>query len=218
MSRTPFRIMTALLVVLATSVGSHPVVAQETEEADGARDVPSAVGPAGVDVDNLSYRVLATRRAATLERELNEAAEGGFRLHEFTWRDCDYGDLPPFPGDRCELMVVVVRDARAGRYRYRVLRRSREASLESALNEAAEAGFRTRALGQAIILERDDAGARPEQYLVVTTSKISTLEAEIAAALHDGYAMVGMLPPAPVEGLVAVLSRPGGGDLSAAVP
>ena len=162
--------------------------------------------------DSSAYRVLATRRASTLERELNAAAASGYRLQTLTWHTG--GGLfavLPLPGDRREMMAIVARAAQPGRFSYRVVaaRDETELEIEARLNEAGRAGFRVREVGPSVILERD-AAADPvaTEFRVVTTTRISTLEAEIAAAGRDGYRPVGLAPPAVVEGLVAILSRP----------
>ena len=213
MPRTSLPILTALLVVLAVCVGSRSVVAQEADEAiGGLAALPSAdAAGADADADDRSYKVLATRRASTLERELNAAAAAGYRLETLTWR---VGGLLPFPGDRREMMAIVARSAQPARFSYRVVaaRDEAESKIEARLNEVGQAGYRVREVGTSVILERDEA-ADPvaREFRVVTTSRIDTLEAEIAAAGHDGYRPVGLLPPGgAIEGLVAILSRPTG--------
>ena len=169
-----------------------------------------------------SYKVLATRRASTLERELNAAAAVGYRLQTLTWRvGGSLWGVVPLPGDRREMMAIIARTAQPARFSYRVVpaRHESESKLEARLNEAGEAGFRVREVGTSVILERDEA-ADPvaREFRVVSTSRIRTLEAEIAAAGRDGYRPVGLTPPAAIEGLVAILSRPTGMDPSAVVP
>ena len=188
----------------------------------------ATIGPTG-EVDDIeeadadgSYKVLATRRASTLERELNAAAAVGYRLQTLTWRvGGSLWGVVPLPGDRREMMAIVARTAQPARFSYRVVpaRDHAESKLEARLNEAGEAGFRVREVGTSVILERDEA-ADPvaREFRVVTTSRIRTLEAEIAAAGRDGYRPVGLTPPAAIEGLVAILSRPTGMDPSAVVP
>ena len=191
------------------------------DEADEGRGAPGA-HTSEADADDRSFKVLATRRASTLERELNAAAAVGYRLQTLTWRvgGLAWGVLP-IPGDRREMMAIVARTAQPARFSYRVVAATDEAEskLEARLNEAGEAGFRVREVGTSVILERDEA-ADPvaTEFRVVTTTRIGTLEAEIAAAGRDGYRPVGLIPPSAIEGLVAILSRPTGMDPSAVVP
>ena len=79
---------------------------------------------AGADADDRSvYKVLATRRASTLERELNEAAAVGYRLQTLTWRvgGMLWG-VVPLPGDRREMVAILIRTAQSRRFSYRVWR------------------------------------------------------------------------------------------------
>ena len=182
------------------------------DEGRGGQGAHTSEADAG---DSSAYKVLATRRASTLERELNAAAAAGYRLQTLTWHTGGGGlfAVLPLPGDRREMMAIVARGAQPGRFSYRVVaaRDETELEIEGRLNEAGRAGFRVREVGPSVILERD-AAADPvaTEFRVVTTTRISTLEAEIAAAGRDGYRPVGLAPPAAVEGLVAILSRPMG--------
>ncbi len=210
MPRTPFPFMALLLIVLVMLVDSRSVGAQEADEAIGRPAAVPGADAAKVGADDRMYKVLSTRRASTLERELNAAAAVGYRLQTFTWR---VGRFIPIPGDRREMMAIVARTAQPARFSYRVVpaRDEEESKLEARLNAAGEAGFRVREVGTSVILERDEA-ADPvaTEFRVVTTSRIGTLEVEIAVAASDGYRPVGLTPPAAIEGLVAILSRPAG--------
>jgi hypothetical protein len=159
--------------------------------------------------DDVAYRVLATRRASTLEHELNEAALSGYRFLAATWGAPS--GLVPFPGDCNETMVLVGREGAPEGFSYRVVPAGNEAPLEAELNEAGAQGFRVRAVARRmIILERHQTVVGALQYRVVTTTRVATLEAEIAEAVKAGYEVAGMRPPYMVEGLVAILSRPRG--------
>ena len=200
MSYTVTRIVGILLLVLGTCVGLPAT--QETADPPHAQP---AIETAASKADTLPYRMLATRRASTLERELNEAAAAGFRFVFASWGDDEF---PPLPGDRNETMVLMGREEHPGRFSYRVVPPRSESELEAALNEAGEAGFRIRAVTRSIILERDETeDAVATGYRVVTTTRVATLEREIAAAARAGYLPVGIRPPFAIEGLVAVLSR-----------
>ena len=193
------------------------------DEADEGRGAPGAHTAEADAGDRSVYKVLATRRASTLERELNAAAAVGYRFQTLTWPVGGGGVFAaiPLPGDRREMMAIVARTAQPARFSYRVVaaRGELESALEARLNQVGEAGYRVREVGTSVILERDEA-ADPvaTEFRVVTTSRISTLEAEIAAAGRDGYRPVGLTPPAAIEGLVAILARPTGMDPSGVVP
>ena len=158
MSRTPISLSATLLFTLMLGV-SQPAVAQQVGEghATEQRHLGSTLS---TDGDTFEYRVLATSRTSTMERELNEAATTGFRFHAVM------GGSTAFGGDEAVAIVSRV-GASAGRYRYRLLATSSTSTMERELNKAAADGFRYR--GQTVfesafggeevvcILERNDA-------------------------------------------------------------
>jgi hypothetical protein len=160
-------------------------------------------------------RVLATNKTSTLEKELNEAAEAGFRFAAVMGGETAIGGK--------EVVAVLHRagSATAGRYLYKLLATNRTSTMEKELREAAAAGFEYR--GQTIfesllggqevvvILERDkDATARSD-YKLIATSKTSTLQKELVDAGSAGYAVVGMTVSKTALGgkeVVAIVKRP----------
>ena len=106
----------------------------------------------------VEYRVLATTKTSTMEKELNEAAESGFRF-----RDVMGGSTA---GGGNEVVAVLSRDGESkGRFSYRLLATSKTSTMEKELQDAADKGFEYR--GQTVfksafageevvcILERD---------------------------------------------------------------
>lgn len=162
----------------------------------------------------IEYRVLATSKTSTMEKELNEAAETGFRFEAVMGGDTAIGGS--------EVVTVLSRDgASTGRFSYRLLATSRTSTMEKELQEAADAGFEYRAQtvfksafgGEEVvcILERDkDAGAQRSQYKLVATSKTSTLQKELLDAGAAGYRVLGMTVGKTAFGgreLVAIVRR-----------
>ena len=158
--------------MLAVYVGTQSVVAQEADEAIGGLAALPSADAAGADADDHSYKVFATRRASTLERELNAAAAAGYRLEMLTWR---VGRFLPLPGDRREMMAIVARNAQPARFSYRVVpaRDEAESKIEARLNEAGEAGYRVREVGTSVILERDEAADRVAREFRVVSKRRS---------------------------------------------
>jgi hypothetical protein len=163
----------------------------------------------------VDYRVLATNKTSTMEKELNEGAEAGFRYQAVMGGDTAIGGS--------EVVVVVSRTAEAkGRFSYKLLATSKTSTMEKELQQAADAGFEYR--GQTVfkstfggeevvcILERDkDAGAERSQYKLVATSRTSTLQKELLEAGRIGYQVLGMTVGKTALGgneLVAILRRP----------
>jgi hypothetical protein len=156
-----------------------------------AAQEPAPAAPAAVD-----YRVLATTKTSTMEKELNEAAEAGFRFQAVMGGETAFGGS--------EVVAIVSRSGPPkGRYAYKLLATSKTSTMQKELQQAADAGFEYR--GQTVfesffggeevvvILERDkEAPTVSYEYKLVATSKTSTLEKELKAAGAEGFEMVSM--------------------------
>jgi hypothetical protein len=168
------------------------------------------------DATPTESRVLATNKTSTLEKELNEAAEAGFRFAAVMGGETAIGGK--------EVVAIVNRTGSSpsgGRYRYKMLATSRTSTMEKELREAADAGFEYR--GQTIfesllggqevvvILERDKDAVARSDYKLIATSKTSTLQKELMDAGNAGYAVVGMTVSTTALGgkeIVAIVKRP----------
>jgi hypothetical protein len=187
----------AALAVFAVGSDCWPVHAQET--------------PA------IEYRVLATSKTSTMEKELNEAAEAGFRFQATMGGETAIGGS--------EVVAVMSRTAGdRARFAYRLLATSRTSTMQKELQQAADAGFEYR--GQTVfksafggeevvcILERDkDADARRHEYTLLATTKTGTLQKELQEVGAAGYELMGMTVAKTALGgkeLVAILRRPAG--------
>jgi hypothetical protein len=176
-------------------------------------------GSHGLDQTNsgvgLDYQVVATSKTSTMEKELNEAAEAGFRF------DTVMGGETAFGGN--EVVVVMSRTSgtKASRFGYRLLATSKTSTMQKEMQKASDAGFQYR--GQTVfnsafggdevvcILERD-GGAPKERvdYRLVATSKTSTLQKELVPVGAAGYQIVGMTVGKTAMGgneLVAITRR-----------
>lgn len=170
-------------------------------------------------------RILATTRVSTMERELNEAATEGFRL-QIVGDDIDSGE-----GMVDEIFALVLGDSRPDRFSYRLVTLKNlgtmEEELARALTSAAANGFRYRGLVQAplgghavVVLERDaDAEAAPLEYLVLATTRLSTLERELKEAASLGYRVMALTMNGggafDSNDRIAVLTRPHSADAPA---
>jgi len=160
-----------------------------------------------------------------MERELNEAAAEGFRL-ELVGDDIDSGE-----GLVDELFALVLGDSRPKRFSYRLVTLKNlgtmEEELARALTSAAANGFRYRGLVQAplgghavVVLEQDaDAEAAPLEYLVLATTRLSTLERELEEAASLGYRVMALTMNGggafDSNDRIAVLTRPHSADTPA---
>lgn len=161
----------------------------------------------------VEYRVLATNKTSTMQKEMQAAAAEGFR----------YGDVmggkTAFGGS--EVVVIMYRDGSPGTYDYRLLATSKTSTMQKEMQEAGDAGFEYR--GQTIfkstfggqevvgILEKNvDAPAVRYEYRLLATSKTSTMQKELIEAGEDGFGFVGMTVAKTLMGgeeVVAILRR-----------
>jgi hypothetical protein len=165
----------------------------------------------------MDHRVLATSKTSTMEKELNEAAEAGFRFQAVMGGDSAFGGK--------EVVTVMSRvGTEKGRFLYKLLATSRTSTMQKELQEAADAGFQYR--GQTVfgstlggdevvvILERDEDELTSRfEYRWVATSRTSTLEKELREAGEGGFEVVGMTISRTALGgkeLVAITRRPRG--------
>jgi hypothetical protein len=98
-----------------------------------------------------SYRMLATSRTSTMEKELNQAGRDGFRFMPRT--TVEKGD---------EVILIMERDSQPlQRYEYKLLATNRTSTLQKELNEASKDGFILRGT-----FSRDEAMAVMERTVV----------------------------------------------------
>jgi hypothetical protein len=195
----------ALATVCVVLLTTAPVVAQEARP----RVDDAAASP------RVDYRVLATSKTSTLEKEMNEAAAVGFRFTAAMGGDTAIGGK--------EAVAVMTRiDGPRDRYEYRLLASNRTSTMQRELRDAAELGFEYRDQtvfetllgGEEVvcILERHVGQRSPatSSYLLVATSRTSTLQKELQQAGLDGYELLGMTIGKTAVGgkeLVAILRR-----------
>ena len=140
------------------------------------------------------YKLLATQRTSTMEKELNEAASQGYRI------------LVGSPTSGSEMTIFLERaDSTTEPYRYKLLATARTSTMERELNEAAEGGYRLlprtmMAKGQppagaeiVVVLERPPAAEKRYEYKLLATNRTSTLQKEVREAQAAGFVIVGMV-------------------------
>ena len=144
----------------------------------------------------IEYRVLATNKTSTMQKEMTEAAEAGFRFGGMMGGETSFGGQ--------EVVVVMTKEGReSGRYAYRLLATNKTSTMQKELQEASDAGFEF--LGQSVfssafggkevvvVLERgpEPDGVRYE-YRLVATKKTATLQKELSIAGQQGFQFVGL--------------------------
>jgi hypothetical protein len=163
---------------------------------------------------SIEYRVLATNKTSTMQKELNEAAEAGFRFQAVMGGQTAIGGS--------EVVSIMMRQGDVkGRYAYRLLATSKTSTMQKEIQEAADAGFEYRSQTVfdtmfggdevVVILERDkDAEIGAFEYKLLATTKTSTLQKELLQAGAAGYQIVGMTVAQTAMGgkeLVAITRR-----------
>jgi hypothetical protein len=152
--------------------------------------------PAGAAAERVDYRVLATNKTSTMQKEMQEAAEAGFQFSGVMGGETSFGGS--------EVVVVMTKAASAKpRYEYRLLATSKTSTMQKEMQEAGDAGFEFR--GQTVfkstfggkevvtILERDRDAKLPRfEYRLLATKKTSTMQKELQEAGEQGFAFVGL--------------------------
>lgn len=143
------------------------------------------------------YRVVATNKTSTMQKEMQEAAEAGYRFVAVMGGETSFG------GSEVVVVMGKALEAKAG-YEYRLLATSKTSTMQKELQGASDAGFDFR--GQtvfksvfggkevSVILERDRDADRSKKYefLLLATKKTSTMQKEIAEVAAQGYEVVGL--------------------------
>jgi hypothetical protein len=153
-----------------------------------AQEQPAPPGP-------VDYKVLATSKTSTMEKEMNGAAEMGYRF------DGVMGGETAFGGS--EVVVLMSKSTERASYAYRLLATSKTSTMQKELQDAGDIGYTYRAQtvfesmfgGEevVVILERNkDEQPVPYEYKLLATSKTSTMQKELATAGAAGYHFVGM--------------------------
>lgn len=148
--------------------------------------------------DKIDYRVLATSKTSTMEKELNEGGDAGYSMVSVMGGGTAFGGK--------EVVVVMGRKASdpVSRRQFKLLATSKTSTLEKELRAAGAQSFEYRgetvfesAFGGkevSVILEQSAGGAqRKIDYRVLSTSKTSTLQKELHAAGAEGYECLGMM-------------------------
>jgi hypothetical protein len=170
-------------------------------------------------VDNdrrFEYRVLATKKTSTMEKELNAAGTEGFRFEGIMGGNTEWGGS--------EAVAVVSRERgieKRASFDYRLMATSKTSTMQNEMQQAADQGFGYRgqtvfetAFGgkEVVVIMERDRDAKPErhEYKLLATSKTSTMQKELIEAGEAGFEFVGMTVSETAFGgkeLVTILRR-----------
>jgi hypothetical protein len=166
--------------------------------------------------DSISYRVVATNKTSTMQKEMQEAGDAGFRFAGVMGGETTFGGK--------EVVVVMQKSgASSAKFEYRLLATNRTTTMQEEMQDAGDAGFTY--VGQTVfeslfggkevasIFERDVDAARKEkyEYKLLATNKTSTLQKELQEAGDAGFQMIGMTVGKTLVGgneIVSILRRP----------
>ncbi|MBI1762727.1 MAG: hypothetical protein HYR56_14930 [Acidobacteria bacterium] len=169
-------------------------------------------------IPGFEFRVLATNKTSTMEKEMNETAAAGFRFASVMGGETSFGG-----NEAVVVMSKKLEDAPAnGRYQYKLLATNKTSTMQKEMGEAGNGGFTY--VGQTVfnstfggqevvvIMERDkEAGGITYDFLLLATKRTGTMQKEMVESGKEGYEVVGMTVAktafAGAE-LVVILRRP----------
>ena len=150
------------------------------------------------DPPKFDYRLLATNRTSTMEKEMNEAADAGFAFSGVMGGETGFGGK--------EVVVVMIKalaESVQTAKKYKLLATSKTSTLQKEMQEAGDEGFEYK--GQTVfestfggkevsaIMERNTAvKAKRFSYRLLATSRTSTMQKELREAGEAGFRLLGV--------------------------
>ena len=142
-----------------------------------------------------TYKVLATSKTSTMQKEMQEAGDGGYRFVAVMGGETAVGGK--------EVIVLMEKSSDTpGPYSYRLLATSKTSTLQKEMQEAGDAGYRV--VGQTVfeslfggketaaILEKGGPAGERFEYKLLATAKTSTMEKELRELAEGGYQAIGL--------------------------
>jgi hypothetical protein len=143
------------------------------------------------------FKVLATNKTSTMEKELNQAADIGYRLEGFN------GGETMFGGKETVAIISYTGESKP-RYKYKLLATSKTSTMQKELQQYGNDGFEYK--GQTVfettfggkevvtVLEKDTTVTEQMkyEYKLFATSKTSTMEKELNTQTDGSYKFVGI--------------------------
>jgi hypothetical protein len=142
-----------------------------------------------------TYKLLATNKTSTMQKEMQAAGDAGFRFVAVMGGETAGG------GNE---VVVLMEKGRAdtSTYSYRLLATSKTSTMQKELQDAADAGFGV--VGQTVfesmfggretaaIVEKISGDGDRFEYKLIATSRTSTMEKELKELADAGYQATGL--------------------------
>ena len=199
--------------ILACFLFAVACISTNAQAADSKQNTAAAEGASIIEFE---YKLLATNRTSTMEKEINEAANAGYHFAEVISGGTFFGGS--------EALVVMVRSKDGDhkqRYEYKLLATSKTSTMQKELQEAGDAGFEHRGQSvfkktfgtEVIVILEHDREATPKlwEYKLLATKKTSTMQKEIMEAAAAGYQFVGFSSGETAFGgdeVVTIMRRP----------
>ena len=199
------------LIVLLFAVSP---IASATANSD--RESTTTAQPAAQSA-KVEYKLLATNKTSTMQKEMNEAADAGFRFGGVMGGETSFGGS--------EVLVIMTKDSNqkaVSRFKYKLLATNKTSTMQKELQEAGDEGFEYK--GQTVfsttfggkevvvILERDmEAKIDAWEYKLLATKKTGTMQKELSEAGAQGFEFVGVTVSDTAFGgkeVVSILRRP----------
>jgi hypothetical protein len=149
------------------------------------------------DTQRYDYRLLATNRTSTMEKEMNEAADAGYAFSSVMGGETGMGGK--------EVVVVMAKkSADTSKRRYKLLATNRTSTLQKELQQAGDEGFDF--CGQtvfqstfggkevSVILELNSGAAkRRVEFKLLATTRTSTMQKELNEAGAAGFQFLDVM-------------------------
>jgi len=146
----------------------------------------------------LEYRILATSKTSTMEKELNAAGATGYRFSKAMGGKSANGGQ--------EVIVAMMRDPGSsveGVRKYRLLATNRTSTMQKEMQQWADEGYAYRdqtvfesAFGGkevVVIMELDPSSKQVHStYRLLATTRTSTMQKELQEAGAQGYVLLGL--------------------------
>ena len=143
-----------------------------------------------------TYKVLATSKTSTMQKEMQEAGDAGYRFVAVMGGETAVGGK--------EVVVLMEKaSGDANKYSYRLLATTKTSTLQKELQEAGDAGFAV--VGQTVfesmfggketaaIVEKGGTASKERfEYRLVATTKTSTMEKELKEVADAGYQAIDL--------------------------
>lgn len=146
------------------------------------------------DPDTLQYKLLATTRTSTMQKEINEAAGQGYRI------------IVGAPTSGSEMVLFLSRDGTTAEpFQYKLLATTRTGTMQKEMSEVARDGFRLipstmmakkqlfGGVEIVMVFERLPKPSKRYEYRLLATSRTSTMQKEVTEAKNEGFVIVGMV-------------------------